>query len=82
MYNGCERKHLSSNDINYTVSETWTNWPIWWHYMVIHVPDDIIYPEHGFLYVSRGSNTDRYNHAALQSRLNAQSEVKMPDSLV
>ena len=31
---------------------------VWWHYLLIHVPDDIKYPDHGLLWITGGGNTD------------------------
>ncbi|KAK6175197.1 hypothetical protein SNE40_013710 [Patella caerulea] len=46
--------------LNYT-SQQWltekeSNRPIWFHYMVVAVPDKLIHPEHGLMYMSYGSN--------------------------
>jgi len=39
--------------------ETFTSQPLWWHYLVIHVPNVVRYPDSGFLFVGEGSNTDQ-----------------------
>ena len=31
---------------------------IWWHYLVVTVPDKVEYPEHSLLYITAGYNTD------------------------
>jgi PhoPQ-activated pathogenicity-related protein len=36
--------------------ETLTDKPIWHHYVVVHVPDTIRYPDAAFMYISSGSN--------------------------
>ncbi len=33
---------------------------IWWHYIVITVPDEIKHPDVSFVYVTGGKNTDGY----------------------
>jgi len=36
--------------------ETLTDRPIWQHYVIVHIPDVIRYPDAAFLYISSGSN--------------------------
>jgi PhoPQ-activated pathogenicity-related protein len=36
--------------------ETLTNHPIWYHFVVVNIPDSIQYPEAGFLHISSGNN--------------------------
>lgn len=31
---------------------------VWWHYLVVTVPDKVEYPEHSLLYITAGYNTD------------------------
>jgi len=38
--------------------ETLSNRPVWWHYVVIHIPDNILHPDSAFLFVADGYNTD------------------------
>ena len=33
---------------------------IWWHYLVINIPDEIEFGDTGFLYITGGSNTNGY----------------------
>ena len=33
---------------------------IWWHYLVINIPDQIDFKDTGFLYITGGSNHNRY----------------------
>ena len=33
---------------------------IWWHYLVINIPDEIEFEDTGFLYITGGSNTNGY----------------------
>ena len=33
---------------------------IWWHYLVINIPDQVDFKDTGFLYITGGSNHDRY----------------------
>jgi len=38
--------------------ETFTNRPIWWHYVAVHVPDVVRYPDSGFLFVGGNNNNN------------------------
>ena len=33
---------------------------VWWHYLVINVPDNVEYSDTGFVYITGGSNEDGY----------------------
>ena len=33
---------------------------VWWHYLVIMIPDKIQITDTAFLYITGGSNTDKY----------------------
>ena len=35
------------------------NWPVWWHYMSVSIPDTVLYPNHAAIYISSGSNDNR-----------------------
>jgi len=39
--------------------ESFSSSPLWWHFLVVHVPDMIRYTDTGFLFVGEGSNTDQ-----------------------
>ena len=41
-----------------TAAESISSRSVWWHYVAVTVPDKILYPEHAFLYITGGSNTD------------------------
>jgi len=38
--------------------ETFSSRPIWWHYLTIHVPHTMRFPDSGFLYVGSGNNNN------------------------
>jgi PhoPQ-activated pathogenicity-related protein len=42
------------------LDETLVKNPIWWHYLVITIPDKITRPDAGLLLIDGGSNTDGY----------------------
>ncbi|KAH9499597.1 hypothetical protein Btru_074237 [Bulinus truncatus] len=44
-------------------SQTWltnqvTTTPVWWHYVSIIIPSNIVYPDTGFFWISSGSSSD------------------------
>jgi PhoPQ-activated pathogenicity-related protein len=38
--------------------ESLSSRPVWWHYVAVHVPDVLRYPDSGFLFVGGGSNNN------------------------
>ena len=40
------------------MSDSWMDRPVWWHWMVVHVPHDLVYTENAVLYVGSSSNND------------------------
>ena len=41
---------------------------IWWHYLVVTVPDKVEYPDHSLLYITDGYNTDALvKHTTVQA---------------
>lgn len=52
---------LTSNT-NYSLDSTFiedkVDRTLWWHYLTVVIPDNIVYPDVGCLYVTGGSNRD------------------------
>ena len=48
---------------------------IWWHYLIINVPDVINAKDTGFLYITGGTNHDRYIHCMIYVASSARSQV-------
>ena len=39
--------------------ETLHSWPLWWHFVSVSIPDEIVYEDKAAIYISSGSNDDR-----------------------
>ena len=48
MYNDCLCLYVDS----------WVSRPVWWHWVIIHIPDQLNYTEQAVMYVGSGSNED------------------------
>lgn len=48
------------------VSETLSNNAIWWHYLMIHIPNTIVHTDAALLYISHGNNNDGYEDHTYQ----------------
>ena len=43
----------------YDFTETLHSWPLWWHFVSVSIPDEIVYEDKAAIYISTGSNDDR-----------------------
>ena len=49
---------LDNDNPIFSFTDADTSRSVWWHYLLINVPDDIQYTDHALLWITGGDNTD------------------------
>ena len=49
---------LDNDNVIFSFTDADTSRSVWWHYLLINVPDDIQYTDHALLWITGGDNTD------------------------